>query len=181
MENIKKVLVLAVSPRRGGNSDTLSDEFVRGAKEVGHNVEKVFVRDKKIGYCTGCYYCEKSGGVCAIKDDMPELLEKIIAADVLVMATPVYFYCMNAQLRTVIDRTVARYTEIKDKEAYLIATAGEDEDHAVEGTVTAFRGYLECLENVREAGLVLAIGVHIPGEVKDRPYMQQAYEMGKNV
>ena len=112
---------------------------------------------------------------------MAELLDKIMAADVLVFSTPVYFYCMNAQLKTVIDRTVARYTEIKDKYAYLIATAGEDDPHAVEGTVASFRGFLECVDNVREAGSVLATGVHIPGEVKDKPYMGQAYEMGRNI
>lgn len=181
MKNSKNVLVIAASPRRGGNSDLLSDRFADGARDAGHNVEKVFLRDLKIGYCTGCYFCEQSGGVCAIKDDMGPLLDKIIGADVLVMATPVYFYCMNAQLKTVIDRTVARYTQIRDKDAYLIATAGEDMPSAVEGTVTSFRGFLDCLENVREAGMVLATGVHLKGEVADRPYMEQAYLMGQGV
>lgn len=119
----KKILILSASPRRNGNSDILCDQFALGAGEAGHEVEKIFLRDKDIHYCTGCYVCEKTKGVCAIKDDMPEILEKIIRTDVLVLSTPVYFYCMNAQLKTVIDRTVARYTEIKNKEAYLIATA----------------------------------------------------------
>lgn len=88
---------------------------------------------------------------------------------------------MNAQLKTVIDRTVARYTEIKDKEAYLIATAGEGGMKAMQGTITSFRGYLECLENVREAGLLLGHKVHEPGEVKNNPVMQQAYEAGQKV
>jgi multimeric flavodoxin WrbA len=85
---------------------------------VVYEIEKVFLRDKNRKYHTGCYVCEKTkGGTCAIKDDMPELLEKIIQADVLVLSTPVYFYCINAQLKTVIDRTAARYTKIKDKDA----------------------------------------------------------------
>ncbi len=177
----KKVLILSASPRRGGNSDTLCDQFALGAKEAEHEVEKVFLRDKKINYCIGCYVCERSNGVCAYKDDMPELLEKMIRADVLVLATPVYFYCMNAQLKTVIDRTVARYTEITNKDAYLIATAGEADMQAMEGTITSFRGFLDCLENVREAGLILGHGVHELGDIKENRAMQQAYEAGRSV
>ena len=174
----KKVLIISASPRRKGNSDILCDQFLSGVKEAGHEVEKVFLRDKKIKYCTGCYTCEKTKGICAYKDDMPELLEKMIQADVLVLSTPVYFYCMNAQLKTVIDRTVARYTEIRDKDAYLIATAGEAGMGAMEGTIASFRGFLDCLENVREAGLILGQGVHELGEVKENPAMVQAYEAG---
>mgnify|MGYP005841099001 CR=1 FL=1 len=80
----KKVLIISASARRHGNSDTLCDQFMFGAKEAGHQVDKVFLRDKNIKYCTGCYVCEKTNGVCAYKDDMPELLQKIIDADVLV-------------------------------------------------------------------------------------------------
>lgn len=177
----KKVLIISASPRRHGNSDILCDQFMSGAQEAGHEVEKVFLRDKNIKYCTGCYTCEKTKGVCAYKDDMPELLQKMIDSHVLVLSTPVYFYCMNAQLKTVIDRTVARYTEIRDKEAYLIATAGEDGMKAMEGTITSFRGFLDCLENVKEAGLILGHEVHEPGEVKNNPAMQQAYQAGKSI
>jgi len=177
----KKVLIISASPRRHGNSDILCDQFMQGAQESGHEVEKVFLRDKKIKYCTGCYICEKTKGICAYKDDMPELLQKMIDADVLVLSTPVYFYCMNAQLKTVIDRTVARYTEIRDKDAYLIATAGEDGMKAMEGTITSFRGFLDCLENVKEAGLILGHKVHQLGEITENPAMQQAYEAGQNI
>lgn len=177
----KKVLIISASPRRGGNSDILCNQFMTGAEEAGHEVKKVFLRDKKIGYCTGCYVCEKTKGVCAIKDDMPELLENMIHADVLVLATPVYFYCMNAQLKTVIDRTVARYAELKDKDIYLIATAAEQEMQAMEGTITSFRSFIECLDNVHEAGIILGHGVHTLGEVTDNPAMQKAYQMGTKV
>ena len=76
----KNVLILSGSPRKGGNSDLLCDEFLRGAAEAGNKVEKIRVAEKKIGYCSGCYYCQKSGGVCARKDDMAELLQKMIDA-----------------------------------------------------------------------------------------------------
>ena len=94
----KKVLVLSASPRKGGNSDLLCDQFMRGAKEAGNQVEKIFLRDKRINYCIGCGACQGNGGKCVQKDDMAEVLDKMIAADVIVMATPVYFYTMNAQM-----------------------------------------------------------------------------------
>ena len=88
----KQVLILSGSPRKGGNSDLLCDEFLRGAREAGNQVEKIRVAEKKIGYCSGCYYCQKSGGVCAKKDDMLEILQKMIDADVIVFASPRRLY-----------------------------------------------------------------------------------------
>lgn len=111
----KKVLILSSSPRRGGNSDTLCDEFLRGAQEAGHEVEKIFLKDKTIHYCTGCGVCNE-GKPCPQKDDAPEIVRKMVAADVIVLATPVYFYTMSAQMKTLIDRCCAGYLEIRDKE-----------------------------------------------------------------
>ena len=107
----KKVLILSSSPRRGGNSDTLCDEFLRGAQEAGHEVEKIFLKDKTIHYCTGCGVCNE-GKPCPQKDDAPEIVRKMVAADVIVLATPVYFYTMSAQMKTLIDRCCAGYLEI---------------------------------------------------------------------
>ena len=106
----KKVLILSASPRKGGNSDVLCDTFLRGATEAGHSVEKIFLRDKNIHYCTGCGVCNRTHR-CVQKDDMAEILDKMVAADVIVLATPVYFYTMDGQMKTLIDRTVPRYTE----------------------------------------------------------------------
>ena len=113
----KSVLILSGSPRRGGNSDILCDEFMKGAIEAGTKVEKIRVSEKNISYCKGCYAC-KNTGICAIKDDMTDILQKIIDTDVLVLASPVYFYSIDAQLKAVIDRTVARWLEVKNKEFY---------------------------------------------------------------
>ena len=88
----KKVLILSSSPRRNGNSDHLCNEFMRGAAEAGHQVEKILLKDKHINYCTGCSVCSMYGKPCPQKDDAAEVVEKMIAADVIVMATPVYFY-----------------------------------------------------------------------------------------
>ena len=128
----KYKLILSGSPRRGGNSDILCDRFMEGARESGHRAEKDFLRDKNIGYCLGCEACHQNNGVCVQKDDMAEILGKMIAADVIVMATPVYFYTMDAQMKTLIDRCVARYTEISNKAFYFIATAADGSAHPQE-------------------------------------------------
>ena len=177
----KKVLILSASPRKGGNSDTLCDQFLRGAKESGHQAEKVFLRDKKIGYCTGCGVCSKTHR-CAQDDDMAEVLEKMVRADVIVMATPVYFYTMNAQMKTVIDRVAPRYSEVSDKDFYYLLTAADSDPKMLERTLEGFRGFTEdCLTNPQERGVVYGVGLWEIGDVQKSPALKQAYEMGKGV
>lgn len=176
----KKVLILSGSPRKGGNSDILCDQFAKGAAEAGHEVIKIRVAEKNIGYCRGCYACKKNGE-CIIRDDMAEVLQKIIDADVIVLASPVYFYSIDAQLKTVIDRTVARWLEVKDKEFYYIVTAADEANASAETTLACFRGYADCVEGAKEMGVIYGMGAYEKGEIKNSPAMNQAYEMGKKV
>lgn len=176
----KKVLILSGSPRKKGNSDLLCDEFMRGAVESGNEVEKIRVAEKNIGFCRGCYAC-KNTGKCIIKDDMAEVLQKIIDADVLVLASPVYFYSVDAQLKAVIDRTVARWLEVKDKEFYYIVTAADEELTSAETTIACFRGYADCVEGAKEMGIIYGMGNYEMGEIIGKPVMVQAYETGKKV
>ena len=177
----KKVLILSGSPRKGGNSDLLCDEYLRGAKESGNQVEKVFLRSKKVAPCNACYYCKNSGGKCAIPDDMAEILDKMQAADVIVMASPVYFYSIGAQMKAVIDRSVARWTNIPNKEFYYIMTAAEDSDTVMDCTLECFRGFAACLDGAQEKGVIYGKGVYEAGAIKGLPAMREAYEMGKQV
>ena len=178
----KKVLVISASPRKGGNSDTLCDEFMKGAIDSGNTVEKIFLRDKKINYCTGCGFCNTNDyTACSQKDDMALILDKMVIADVIVMATPVYFYTMDGQMKTFIDRCCARYTHISNKDFYFIATAADVRPQALERTFDGFRGFAACLENAREAGLLYGAGVWNMGEINDTNSMKEAYEMGKKV
>ena len=158
----------------------LCDEFMRGAKENGNEVEKIRVSEMQIGYCRACYACE-STGKCAIKDDMAEVLQKMIDADVIVLASPVYFYSIDAQLKALIDRTVARWLEVKDKEFYFIMTAADHEAEAMETTLACFRGYADCVNGAKEMGVVYAAGVYKKGEVADTKAMNEAYKMGLKV
>ena len=95
---MKKVLIISASPRKNGNSDLLCDRFAQGAKESGHAVEKVFTAAKNIGYCRGCGVCNATHR-CVQKDDMADILDKMVQADVILLATPVYFYSMDGQMK----------------------------------------------------------------------------------
>lgn len=177
----KKVLILSASPRKGGNSDLLCDEFLLGAREAGNQTEKIFLKDKRIGYCEGCGVCYNQGMSCPQKDDMPEIIEKMIDADVIVLASPVYFYTINAQMKTLIDRTCSKYTEIKNKDFYFIATAADDSDSSLERTMECFRGFTSCLSGANEKGIIYGTGAWQVGEIKRTPAIKKAFVMGKSV
>ncbi len=175
----KKVLIISASPRKGGNSDTLCDQFLLGAQEAGHTVEKVFLRNHKINYCMGCGVCNNTH-VCVQKDDMKDLLDKMVNADVIVLSTPVYFYTMDGQLKTFIDRCVPRYTEISNKEVYFIVAAADTEKDNLCPTIEGLRGFTrDCLEGSKEKGIIYGTGAWQVGEIKTLPAYKKAYEMGK--
>lgn len=177
----KKVLILSSSPRRGGNSDRLCDRFMEGALEASNQVEKLFLRDFKIDYCTGCNTCFNGVKPCPQRDDAAEILTRMVEADVIVMASPVYFYTVCAQMKTLIDRACARYLEMTGKEFYFIVTAAEESIPAMERTVECFRGFLDCLENAKERGVVYGVGAWHVGEIEHTPAMLEAYEAGHSV
>ena len=176
----KRILLLSSSPRRHGNSDRLCDEFLRGAREAGHDAEKISLRDCRIGYCTGCGVCYDTR-TCPQRDDAAQIVGMMIAADVIVLATPVYFYTMSAQMKTLIDRCCAGYLEIRAKEFYFIVAAAETSVAAMERTIDGFRGFLDCLDNPQEKGVVYGVGAWHKGDFQGKPAMKQAYEMGRNI
>lgn len=178
---MKNVLILSGSPRKGGNSDILCNEFARGATESGNRVEKIRVSELEIGCCRACYYCRDHGGACILRDDMAEVLQKMIDADVIVLASPVYFYSISAQLKAVIDRTVARWTEVKNKKFYYIVTCADGDKRAVMTTLDCMRGYADCVDGAVERGVIYGTGVYQKGEISISPAMKQAYEMGRSV
>ncbi len=175
----KKILIISTSPRKGGNSDLLCDQFTLGAWEAGHSVEKIFLRKEKINYCLGCGNCTDTGK-CVQKDSMNEILAKMVSADVLVFATPVYFYAMSGQLKTFIDRTVPRYRELKGK-TYLIAACADSEYNAMDGTVSDFRNFLKMTPELKETEMIFGFGAWNIGDITGNPAMIQAYKAGKSV
>lgn len=176
----KNILIISASPRKNGNSDLLCDEFMRGAREAGHLVEKIRLADKTINYCTGCCACIADQGSCVQQDGMNEILEKLLACDVMVLATPVYFHAMNAQLKTFIDRVCPVYTLLRDKEVYFVAAAAGGETQ-IEHAAQSLRLFTDCLSNVREKGTISVTGVWNAGEVQQTRALKHAYRVGKSV
>lgn len=179
---MKKVLVLSASPRKGGNSDTLCDQFMKGAVESGHMAEKIYVSDYKIGFCKACYACKRNG-VCVQNDDMTVILDKMVEADVIVMATPVYYYTMNGQMKTLIDRALPKYyteTKISGKDFYFIATAAEKKS-TMERTIDGLRGFTDCLPDAAVKSVIYGAGAWQPGDIQGNKAMDEAYEIGKQI
>lgn len=177
----KKVLILSASPRKGGNSETLCAEFTRGAEESENTVEMVRLHGKKMGFCTACYACKKTGK-CVQKDDVADILDKMAAADVIVLSTPVYFYQMNAQMKTLIDRTMACYYDerLSGKAFYFIVTAAEDKP-ALERTMDGLRGLTDCIPDAKICGCIYGANAWQLGDIQGNPALNEAYEMGKAI
>lgn len=178
---MKKILVLSGSPRIYGNSSILYDEFIRGAEEAGHKTEKIDVARKKVAGCLGCNACYKNGGDCVQKDDMKEIEEKMIDADVIVLSSPIYFYSMTAQMKAVIDRTYSSYQKLKGKTFYFIISCAAPEESYTETMLAALRGFTGCVPEAIEGGVAVGLGTNEPGDVKNSQAMGAAYEMGKNM
>ena len=177
----KNVLIISSSPRKGGNSETLAASFAKGAEEAGHEVETVYLREKKYGFCKGCLACLKVGH-CVIDDDAVEIVAKMHDADVLVFATPVYYYSVSGQLKTMLDRANPLFdSDYAFTKAYLMAAAAEDGEETVEGTIKAVQGWVDCFERCELAGTVFAGGVNGVGDIAGHPALEKAYQMGKEV
>ena len=176
----KNILIISSSPVKDGNSDTLCNKFMEGAISSGNQVEKINLREHTINHCRGCGYCSTTDyNGCCQKDDMAAILDKMLEADVIVFGTPVYFYAMCGQMKTFIDRCCARYPKIKDKDFYFLITAAETDKKMLERTVEEFRGFLDCVEDCKEKGILYGAGVWKKGEVNNTNYPQHAFEMGK--
>ena len=177
----RKVLVISTSLRPDSNSGLLAGQFARGAREAGNQVEKITLHDKTIGFCKGCLTCQSTQR-CVIHDEADAIAGKMLVADVLVFATPIYYYGMCGQMKTMLDRANPLFSaDYRFRDVYLLATAAEEDEHTVVGAVTGLQGWIDCFEKARLAGTVFAGGVTGAGEIQDHPALKMAYEMGKNV
>lgn len=174
---MKNVLIISSSPRKNGNSQLLCEQFKKGAEEKGHRVELVRLMERKISFCLACDGCMRNGGTCVQRDDMAQLLELFQKADVLVLATPVYFYGISAQMKTFIDRTYPIWQHLGKKEVYYIVSAGLGTD-IIERSLGDLDGFVEHLEEPRVAGKLFAPNVMDRGLVKDTEIYHRAFDMG---
>lgn len=177
----KNVLVISTSLRKNSNSDALAAAFARGAKEAGHETEHISLIGKAIGFCHGCLACQKTLR-CVIHDDADAVAQKMLTADVLVFATPIYYYEMSGQMKTMLDRANPLFpADYAFRDVYLLATAAEEEETAMDGALKGMEGWIECFPKARLAGTVFGGGVTEPGDIKDHPSLLKAKEMGKHI
>lgn len=175
-----KVLAISASPRSHGNSDLLCDQLLKGAQESGHTIKKINLAEKKISPCLACDIC-RSEKPCVRKDDMTEILEEVIEADMIVLATPVYFYSMNAQMKLFIDRCYSRFMEIKGKTFCFIVTAAAPEHSGTDETIAGLRGFLRCLPDAVEKEIIYGTGAWDKGDILQHPAYEKAYLLGKSL
>ena len=178
---MKKVIVISTSLRRGSNSDMLADRFVEGAKAAGNEVEKISLVGKNIQFCKGCMVCQKLGR-CVINDDVNDIMSKVLKADVICWATPIYYYEMSGQMKTLIDRMNAMYEQdYAFRDVYLLTTAAEDETDTPKRAETGLTGWIDCYTKSRLAGTLFCGGVNDPREIEGNPKLQEAFDLGKNI
>ena len=178
---MKRVLVISTSPRVNSNSDALAEEFLRGAREAGNQAEKVSLRGKEIRFCQGCLACQRLGH-CVIQDDAQAIVEKMHDADVIAFATPIYYYEMSGQMKTLLDRANPLFgSDYHFRDIYLLTAAAEEDPETPKRAEIGLTGWIDCFERAHLAGSVFADGVNAPGEAAGHPSLKKAYEMGKKV
>lgn len=177
----KNILIISSTLRKNGNSEVLALEFAKGAKDSGNNAEFISLQDKEIKFCKGCLACQKLGH-CVINDDTIPIVEKMKNADVIVFASPIYYYEVSGQLKTLLDRANALYaSDCKFRDIYFLATAADDSSNAADIAINGIRGWVACFPKAQLKGTVLGAGAESVGDIQNNPAMKEAYEAGKGV
>ncbi|MBR5396232.1 MAG: flavodoxin family protein [Bacteroidales bacterium] len=178
---MKKVVVISTSLRPGSNSNALAEQFAEGAKTAGNEVEFISLRGKEIKFCIGCMSCQKTGA-CVFKDDVPAIMDKVLDADVVCWATPIYYYEMSGQMKTLIDRMNAMYPkDYRFREVYLLTTAAEDEEHTPKRAESGLQGWIDCFDKAVLKGHLFCGGVNDPREISGSAKLEEAFGLGESV
>ena len=180
----KKILIISSSFSWSNNTKKLCEQFKKGAEEAGNEVELLELRHKKINFCLGCNTCQRNGGTCVYKDGVPSILDKMLEADIIVLATPVYFYSITGQLKTLIDRTYAKFNLLNNKEFYFILSCAapyeEPYKNDLDIAINSLRGFIKCLPGAIEKDIIIGDNTaELPME-ENKAY-EKAYLVGKNI
>lgn len=176
-----KITVITGSPHRKGTSALLADEFIRGAKEAGHSVVRFDAAFEDIHPCRACDYCITEAVGCVQKDALTSLISQLVQTEMIVFVTPLYYFGMSAQIKTVIDRFYAVNTKIMgNKKTVLLATAEDDDCRVMKSLEMHYQTIIDylCWEH---AGKVLATGCKKRKDIENTNFPQQAYLLGKSV
>lgn len=178
---MKKILIISTSIRTGSNSELVAKEIEKGAKEAGNEVEFVSLKGKRIAFCQGCQACQKLGR-CVIEDDANPITDKMAESEVIVWVTPIYYYEMSGQMKTLIDRANSLYArERKFKDIYLATVSAEEGDSVSEGALKGLQGWVDCFDGVQIKGLLSLGGFNSPNEIKGNAKLQEAYQFGRKM
>ena len=178
---MKRILIVSTSPRTDSNSEALAKAFAQGAEAAGHEAELISLRGKTVNFCRGCFVCQEKLR-CVIRDDADAICLKALNADVLVFATPIYYYEMSGQLKTLLDRLNPLFpSDYAFRDVYLLTAAAEDGEHVPQRAVSGVGGWVECFERAKLAGTVFMGGGTVAGENPAHPALDLAYRMGSGI
>ena len=178
-----KILILCGSPHKNGTTNALAEALISGIDQSRHEVEKIQLAEKKIAPCLGCEYCKRNDGVCVQKDDMAALLPSVLAADVVVFVSPIYYFGFNAQLKAVIDRFYAVNARLKlqtQKKAILLTAGGGKEEWIPDGIFANYHTMLRYL-NWTSLGQICALSCHVKDQLAQTTCLEQAKELGRSL
>ena len=178
----KKVLIISTSLRGGSNSEILVRDCEIGALEAGKEVDYISLKGKDIKYCIGCLSCQNTKK-CVLNDDVAPIMEKVKNAETIVFATPIYYYEMAGQLKTLLDRFNPLYsTDYSFRDIYMIATAAENDESTFEKAYNGLQGWADCFEKASLKGMVSGGGIAAANTAEEHvDIMKKAYELGKNL
>lgn len=176
-----KIILLQGSPNKNGSTNILAENFIKGAKEAGHQVTRYDVAQMNIKPCTGCVACGYEGP-CVQKDDNEKIRAAVLSADMIVFATPLYYYGMSAQLKIVIDRFCAYNSSINRKhmKSALLTVAWNSDDWTFEALESHYHTLVRYLD-FEDCGMVLGYGCGNLAMTKRSKYPETAYRLGRNL
>lgn len=179
----KNILIVSSSPRQQSNSHRLAEAFAAGAERAGNTVEMIRLRGKKLSFCLGCMACQKTKtGHCVQKDDAEEIIQKMATADVIVFASPIYYYSIPGQLKTLLDRANPLYPlDIQFREIYFLSTAADDSEETPSRAIACIEGWIDCFEDVKLSDSLFCGGVDGPNEIEGNPKLIEAENLGAAV
>lgn len=179
---MSNILVISTSLRPRSNSDILTERLVAGARDAGHHVEEISLKGKEMKYCIGCLACQKTQR-CVQKDDAVWMADKMKDADTLVFSTPIYYYEMSGQMKTLLDRMNPLYSsDYRFRRVYMLSVAAEDETYTPEKAVSGLEGWVDCFEKAKLCGSLFVGGLNGPGEASaNAEALEKAYQFGKNL
>lgn len=180
--NMSRITVLVGSPRKGGNTEMLADAFIKGAEQAGHEIVKIHLRERKVNGCFGCDYCTKNDGKCVQKDDMQSIYDELYHTDILVLATPIYYFGITAQLKTVIDRFYPSLTKpFSATSAVFLVTYGDESSTEADMAIAHYRTIVSRGLGLKDLGVVTASGVLDRGDIAGHESLAQAEELGRRI